>query len=849
VEPIKTQADIEKDLWDPEDHAGMRQRIEERVLGAVGKAFPAEYGNVRLEVENPRIAGPDRFTKKQEREAILKRDYLYRPMKANLVLKDKTTGEEIDRRENTTLMKVPYYTDDGVFIHRGNNYTGLMQSRMVPGIYTRKQNNGTLEAQINTRVGTGKAFRVAFDPEKAQFRFRVKGSDLHLYSILKDLGVDENDMREAWGDEVLEMNKLKYDVRAVPKAFGKMVPSYAQETSGGPASGVLDALKRAQVARKPVTRTLHRYWVEPRATKEAKFLDSLLDPLFKSAADIRNQGDFDDEGDEYMPVGVEGLLAASRKLLAVNRGQDVLDDRHTPAFAKVFTLDKLLAERIKFDEGRRKQNLMRRLSNTKSLKGFVPGTFDGYLEEFITMNPLTTPGEETNPMSRVSQHRRVTQMGPGGIGSTDAITSGMQNIQASEFGFISPIEGPECFDRDSEVYTLRGWVPWPEIQDDDVFACRIDGRLEWHKASKIVRETYSGRMIVAESETFRMCVTPGHRVLWKTDPFNKTCRIDLAGDVIGRTGCVPIRHEPCTGNPDFTVFTLPDVPKTNNNQRAFDAFDIKDWCAFMGWWLSEGCLTRPNAEGEAYKKGALGITQCPVANPEQHAEIRMLLKRMGLAGGDGTRKNFTVTGKQLVSYFLQWTNGCYDKYIPEELFDAPVYARQALLDSLLKGDGRYNEKRWCYCTVSERLAKSVERLAIGLGYTAFIRTEEDPRPHVLTTNFVVSIHRQLHRSFKATSHTHSNGKEYGNYWSEIHYDGVVYCAVVPGGLLHVRGKKSNSGFWSGNSSTAGIDVRLASGVKVGSDGRLRRRMRNVRSGAMEWVSPEDLVGKKVALPD
>jgi DNA-directed RNA polymerase beta subunit len=34
-------------------------------------------------------------------------------------------------------------------------------------------------------------------------------------------------------------------------------------------------------------------------------------------------------------------------------------------------------------------------------------------------------------------------MGPGGIGSDDAITPDMQSIQASGFGFFSPLEGPE----------------------------------------------------------------------------------------------------------------------------------------------------------------------------------------------------------------------------------------------------------------------------------------------------------------------------------------------------------------------------------------------------------------------
>lgn len=447
----------ESDLWSPTDHAGMRKRIEDSVIKEVQRVFPDTYGGVRLEVENPRLAGPERFTLKDQRRALMKREYLAKPLKADLVLKDAESGEELDRRENTTLMKVPYYTDRGTFIHNGNNYTGIMQSRMMPGAYTRVQNNGVSEVQINTRVGTGKAFRVALDPEKAQFRFRVKGSDLHLYSVLKDIGVDDQDIRKAWGDEVFEMNKASYDKRATEKAFGKMVPDFAKGDHITASDGVREALNRAQIAKQPTSRTLAAYWSQLRhSDKAASFHENFIKGLFKKSFDVRDQGDVDDEGDEYLSVGPEGLLAASKKLLAVNRGQDKPDERHIPAFAKVFTLDKLMGERIRLDEGRRRRVMMRRLAKRKSLDGFMPGALSGYLEDFLTMNSLTSPGEETNPAFLLSQNHRITQMGPGGIGSTDAVTGEMQAINASEFGFISPVEGPESSAAGIDVRMAHG---------------------------------------------------------------------------------------------------------------------------------------------------------------------------------------------------------------------------------------------------------------------------------------------------------------------------------------------------------------------------------------------------------
>jgi DNA-directed RNA polymerase beta subunit len=51
------------------------------------------------------------------------------------------------------------------------------------------------------------------------------------------------------------------------------------------------------------------------------------------------------------------------------------------------------------------------------------------------------------------------------------------------------------------------------------------------------------------------------------------------------------------------------------------------------------------------------------------------------------------------------------------------------------------------------------------------------------------------------------------------------------------------------SGRAGVDVRAAWGTKYGKDGRIYQRMRDTKTGKTVWVSPEDLDGKIVAMPD
>jgi hypothetical protein len=549
------------DLWDPMDHEGMRKKIEEGTIEEWGRAFPAEYGGIRLEANNIRFTGKPNFSLQDQKKAWMENRELGRSLKADLELYDRETGELLDRKPDLTLMKVPHYTDRGTFVYNGNNYTCASQARLIPGVYTRRQTNGGLESQFNTRSGTGRVFRVGLDPESGQFRLKIGGSNLHLYSVLKDSGVSDEELERQWGPDILRTNKDKYDVRALNKAYQKFVPRYIQKNTvddADKASQLMDALNKAQVATKTVSRTLAAYW-KPRdpdkvASGEVRSMLRLFFPKkaaatdkpFSAGFDIRSKlGTTDDEGDEYQSVGLEGLLASTSKLLAVNRGLDTPDERSIPTFTKVYTMDKLMRERIRLDEGKLRRNILRMVASRKNLSPIHPRVFDPYYKEIITKNPMTTPIEETNPLQLVGQQRRITHMGPGGIGSLDAVTPDMNAVQANELGFYSPIEGPECFDAQSEVYTARGWVAWPDVNSSDRIACRVEGALEFRAPVNLICQAYEGPLFEVSSKHFRMAVTPTHRVLH--EPPDGQELVLAAEQGFGAVLRIPITHLPSRG--------------------------------------------------------------------------------------------------------------------------------------------------------------------------------------------------------------------------------------------------------------------------------------------------------------
>lgn len=163
--------------------------------------------------------------------------------------------------------------------------------------------------------------------------------------------------------------------------------------------------------------------------------------LNKSSSVRREVPEADDDDD--VSVGLNGIMAASEKLLAVNRGLIPTDERDSLEFKRVHTTDRLLRERVRLDADKTRLSLLRRSAKVRNLSGAHPGIFDAYTEGHLLGNPLSMPLEEINPLHLVEQARRLTQMGPGGLGSSEAITDEARALHPSQFGFLSTIEGPE----------------------------------------------------------------------------------------------------------------------------------------------------------------------------------------------------------------------------------------------------------------------------------------------------------------------------------------------------------------------------------------------------------------------
>lgn len=239
-------------LRDPEDTETTRQAIESEVSDGFRRYVDGfSYGGVGLRLKNLHYADPPKYSQAEQDRAKLEDRTLARRLRGTVELVDTATNEVLDTRRKVTLARVPWLTPRGTVIHGGSEYGLPMQSRLLPGAYARKRDNGELEMHFNTRPGTGSAMRLTLDPTTGQYRLKIGTSDLHAYSVFRDLGVSDDELAARWGSQVLEMNRKGYSKDALDRAYAKAVPKWERDPMlprEQKVAAITAALNRAQAS-------------------------------------------------------------------------------------------------------------------------------------------------------------------------------------------------------------------------------------------------------------------------------------------------------------------------------------------------------------------------------------------------------------------------------------------------------------------------------------------------------------------------------------------------------------------------------------------------------------------------
>lgn len=793
--------------------AEQRIKLREKMVEGLKEAFPIQGSKFSLHMENPTVHERE-YSANEQKEALLTGRSLTEPIKGNLILKD-ADGKVVDRSKQVTLLNLPWMTERATYITNGNENSVASQLRLKPGVYCRRRGNEELEASWN--LAKGRNFRIALEPEHGILNMEFQTSKIPLYPILKSLGVSHEEIAKAWGKELANKNDEKHGKKAeasVEKLYQKLIPDFAQKP--------LDHAGRVSAIKEYYGKTV----MDPKVNEETLGI----------AAD---------------KVTPEAMLKASGKLLNIFKNSADIDDRNSIAFKTHHSGIDFLKENLGFAAKELNRKIRFKLDHAGHeptlAKVVPPSMFSDHIKSFITKSDVSTLPTQINPMEISDSANKITLMGEGGISSESAVPDEVRELHPSQFGILDAVRTPECHSGDTEVYTRNGWKLWPEVSMDDELACRIDGKLEFHKPLRLIKQKYTGIVYGVKNGKIEYLVTPNHRMLCRsyTAPGKSAWKMDTADNVHNKNRTFDAGHEPLEFTDYKSHFTLPTVTGSNSVINV-PPIPIDDWSEFMGWYISEGCCSYKESVSNVKNSCSyrVRISQDKIANPTKCTMIENLLQRLPFKWS--REKSGYVIGVKQLAHYLKDFGFCYDKYIPEYLLEAPLSAREKLFQALLLGNGRTYSKRsdakksylqQVYTTTSPQLAKDFERLAISLGHSTRTAVYEDKRQERYLPVYEIRVLKHRER-------TAINRK--GHFYTQ-EYDDYVYCAEVPGHLLYTR-RNNSVPIWLGNSGKVGVDIRATISAFRDDAGNLYTVVLNRKTGKLEHLSAAELHKKNVAFP-
>jgi DNA-directed RNA polymerase subunit beta' len=398
-----------------EQHAFMENKLNparqnEFIQAALEKAIKQQFPVVGTQhtlelIGKPKIDDDldDRDLPAQKEIKLLDKTWQI-PVYASFLLRDNKTNMVIDEVQHMKIANIPKLTDRFSMIIGGNEYTTINQFRLKSGVYTRQKENGEMESFFNLAVGYN--FKMELDPEKSVFYIYVAKQRFHLYTLLHALSITDGEMSASWGAEIMDKNKA-----AGINEEGKEIPL------------LWEKLKRQKVGYEEALTNIRNYLDETKMDPDVNKLTL---------------------GDSFDKVSPAALLASSSKLLRVMRKEEPEDERDSLLFKQLYTVDEQLEEYFSKTANNAAKNLKYRTDNKEQIREILSAdTYTEPIRKFFTTGDLSNPSPQTNPVEMVSEWRKSTVTGAGGIQSEHAITFKTRDVHPSHFGYLDPLHTPE----------------------------------------------------------------------------------------------------------------------------------------------------------------------------------------------------------------------------------------------------------------------------------------------------------------------------------------------------------------------------------------------------------------------
>ena len=281
-----------------------------------------------------------------------------------------------------------------------------------------------------------------------------------------------------------------------------------------------------------------------------------------------------------------------------------------------------------------------------------------------------------------------------------------------------PPNGFNCYDKETEVYTNKGWKKFSELNGDELFLSLNpeNKNIEFVKPKKFIKYLYSGELIHIKALNFDLMVTPDHNLLvqksWdrheKKDKLKFIPAKDIADSDRFYRGCKWIGKEP-------------EFIQIGDFKCKSELF-----MKFFGIWLAEGsCSINPK------NRFVIKITQNNQNIKNFLAkELKDFPQKLWIGKDCIYIKPQNELGK-----FLKDLGKSSQKYIPDFIKNLSSRLLKILLNFYLLGDGYIQPRHETLSgniangskiifTSSKKLADDLSEIALKAGFIPSIRVEK-----------------------------------------------------------------------------------------------------------------------------
>src|SRR5271163_1462998 len=145
----------------------------------------------------------------------------------------------------------------------------------------------------------------------------------------------------------------------------------------------------------------------------------------------------------------EDLVAATKYLLRLKKGEGSLDDIDHLGSRRIRTVGELLANQCRVGLARTERLVKERMTlfdqslETMSPQKLInPKALSAVIRDFFGRSQLSQFMDQINPLAELTHKRRLSALGPGGL-SRDRAGFEVRDVHPSHYGRICPIETPE----------------------------------------------------------------------------------------------------------------------------------------------------------------------------------------------------------------------------------------------------------------------------------------------------------------------------------------------------------------------------------------------------------------------